>query len=170
MIYRSIFDRTIYVLARACVVAAPAGGLIWLMGAVHVGDQSLMQLFAGWLQPFAWFIGLDGIILLAFIVAIPANEIIVPTIIMGYMAASQMTELDINTTAKLFHDQGWTLMTAVCMMLFSLLHYPCSTTSWTIYRETRSIQMTIWANLMPLGIAIVVCALVANTWRLFATL
>jgi ferrous iron transport protein B len=107
------------------------------------------------------------VILLAYIVAIPANEIIVPTMIMGYMAGTQMTELDdMNQLRDLFLANGWTLTTAACMMLFSLLHYPCATTTWTIYRETRSVKWTIWSNLMPLSIALVVCFAVAQISRL----
>ena len=166
VVYRSLIDRTIFVLGRACVVAAPAGGLIWLLGNIHVGDASLMAHLADALRPVGWMMGLDGIILVGFLIAIPANEIVVPTIIMGYLAGSQMTELDVSNTGELFHAHGWTLMTAVCVMLFSLLHYPCSTTTWTIYRETGSVKWTLWANLMPLGIAIVVCIAVANIWRM----
>ncbi len=167
VIYRSIIDRTISVLGRACVVAAPAGGVIYLLGAIHVGDQSLMQILSIWLEPIGWVMGIDGVILLAFLIAIPANEIVVPTMIMGYLAATQMTEFDdISQTAALFHAHNWTLMTAVCLMLFSLLHYPCSTATWTIYRETGSVKWTLWANLMPLSIAIVTCTAVAGVWRL----
>jgi ferrous iron transport protein B len=120
-----------------------------------------------WMNPFAGFIGLDGVILAAFVIAIPANEIIVPTIIMAYMAQSQMTELeDLSQLAQLLYANGWTLLTAACTMLFSLLHFPCTTTSLTIYRETGSFRWTIFANLMPLGIAVFVCALVAQTVRM----
>ena len=151
VIYRSMIDRTVFVLARACVVAAPAGGFIWLLGNVYIDGTSLMAHLAGWLDPFAWVMGIDGLILVAFLIAIPANEIVVPTLIMGYMAAGQMTELDVTKTGELFRANGWTLMTAVCMMLFSLLHYPCSTTTWTIWRETRSVKWTIWSNLNAAG-------------------
>ncbi len=166
VIHRSIIDRTLLVLGRACVTAAPAGGLIWILGNVDVGGVSLMTHVTTWLNPVAMFIGLDGVILLAYIVAIPANEIIVPTIIMGYMASSKMIELENMTQlGKLFHDNGWTLTTAVCMMLFALLHYPCATTTWTIYRETRSWKWTIFSNLMPLTLAIAACGSVAYVGR-----
>jgi ferrous iron transport protein B len=169
VIHRSIIDRTIYVLGRACVCAAPAGGLIWLLGNIHAGGVSLMGHLTAWLNPVGSFLGMDGVILLAFIIALPANEIVVPTMIMAYMAGTQMTELD-NTgeLAALFEAHGWTLVTAACMMLFSLLHYPCTTTTWTIYRETRSVKWTLWSNLMPLSLAIIVCALVAHVWQLVA--
>jgi ferrous iron transport protein B len=168
VVHRSIIDRTIYVLGRACVCAAPAGGLIWLLGNIQVGGTSLMGHLTAWLNPVGSFLGMDGVILLAFIIALPANEIVVPTMIMAYMAGTQMTELD-NTgeLAALFEGHGWTLLTAACMMLFSLLHYPCTTATWTIYRETRSVKWTLWSNLMPLTIAVVVCAVVAQVSRLF---
>ena len=166
VIHRSVIDRTVFVLARACVTAAPAGGLIWLLGAIHVGGPSLMSHISNWLDPIGWVLGVDGVILLAFVIALPANEIVLPTMIMAYLAGSQMTELDQAGTAALFRGANWTMLTAVCMMLFSLLHFPCGTTTWTIYRETRSIKWTLWSNLMPLGLAIVVCATVAGIWRL----
>ena len=110
-------------------------------------------------------IGLDGVILLAYIIAIPANEIVVPTIIMAYTGAGMMIELD--TMAELQHllvnQQGWTLLTAVCLMLFSLLHNPCSTTMWTVYRETRSVKWTVVSGLMPLAIAFLLLFIVAQT-------
>ncbi len=166
VIHRSIIDRTIFVLGRACVVAAPAGGLIWLLGNVHAGDASLMTHLTERLNPVGVLIGLDGVILLACIVAIPANEIVVPTMIMAYMAGTQMTELDdMAALGTLFESNGWTLLTAACMMLFCLLHYPCATTSWTIYRETQSWKWTLWANLMPLTLAILACATVATAVR-----
>jgi ferrous iron transport protein B len=114
------------------------------------------------LEPIGRVIGLDGVILLAYLIAIPANEIVVPTIIMGYMAAGQMTELDSDIELKgLFIQNGWSTLTAVCLMFFSLLHYPCSTTTLTIWRETRSIKWTIVSNLMPLGLAFLVCGMIA---------
>ncbi len=167
VIYRSLIDRTIFVLARACVVAAPAGGIIWLLGNIELGGASLMTHCANALSPVGWALGLDGLILLAFIIALPANEIVVPTIIMGYMAADRMTELDDPTA--LFASAGWTLRTAVCLMLFSLLHFPCATTTWTIYRETNSAKWTLFANLMPTALAIIVCLITATTWRLLTS-
>jgi ferrous iron transport protein B len=166
VIYRSLIDRTMFVLGRACMVAAPAGGLIWLLGNLEVNAQSLMSHLSGWLDPLGIAIGLDGVILLAFVVAIPANEIVVPTIIMAYLGSSQITELDdMSALAELFTVHHWTLTTAACMMLFSLLHYPCTTTSLTIYRETRSWKWTLLANVVPLTIAVLVCAAVAQTAR-----
>jgi ferrous iron transport protein B len=165
VLYTSFIDRTLFVLWRAVVCAAPAGGLIWLLGSVSVGDASLFEWLRSGLDPVGRTIGLDGVILIAFIFAIPANEIVVPTIIMGYMQGTKMVELD-NPTA-LFINNGWTLTTAVCLMLFSLLHYPCTTTTLTIWKETRSIKWTVLANVIPLVLAVVVCFAVAQIARVF---
>lgn len=165
VLYTSLIDRTIFVLWRAVVMAVPAGGVIWLLSNIHAGGQSLTVWVSQWLEPVGRAIGLDGVILLAYIIAIPANEIVVPTIIMAYTGAGMMIELD--TMAELQHllvnQQGWTLLTAVCLMLFSLLHNPCSTTMWTVYRETRSVKWTVVSGLMPLAIAFLLLFIVAQT-------
>jgi ferrous iron transport protein B len=166
ILYTSLIDRTIKVLYRAVVWAAPAGALIWVLGNVHIGGESLMTHAAGILSPVGLLIGLDGIILLAYIIAIPANEIIIPTIIMGYMGTSMMTELESTVELHaLFAAQGFTLVTAVCLMLFSVLHYPCATTTHTIWKETRSAKWTILSNLIPLVVAFLVCFGVAQSLR-----
>lgn len=155
VLYTSIIDRTLLVLWRAVVMAAPAGGVIWLLSNIHVSGQSLTAWVSAWLDPAGRAIGLDGVILLAYIIAIPANEIVVPTILMAYMGAGMMVEID--NLAQLRHllvDQhGWTLITAISLMLFSLLHNPCSTTIWTVHRETKSTKWAVVSGLMPLGIA-----------------
>jgi len=168
ILYTSIIDRTIFVLWRAIIMAAPAGGLIWLMGNVHVGDQSLVRIVAGFLDPVGRLIGLDGVILMAYIIAIPANEIVVPTIIMAYSGASTMVEVNnLNALQGLFIDQaGWTLLTAVSLMLFAVLHNPCSTTILTIWKETRSKRWTTVGALMPVAIGFLVTFVVAQAWRL----
>jgi ferrous iron transport protein B len=165
--YTSLIDRTLFVLWRAVLMAAPAGGVIWLLSNVSVGGGSLAGWVSGYLDPLGLAIGLDGVILLAYIIAIPANEIVVPTILMTYMGASMMIEIDslAQLQALLVGEQGWTLLTAICLMLFSLLHNPCSTTIWTIYKETGSMKWTTIATLMPLAIAFLVCFLVAQTAR-----
>ncbi len=160
ILYTSLIDRTIFVLWRAILMAAPAGGLIWLLGAIHVGELTAYAWLRNLLDPIGYAMGLDGVILIAYIFAIPANEIIVPTIIMGYMNASTMLELD--NPATLFLENGWTLTTAVCLLLFSLLHYPCSTTTMTIWKEAGSAKWATLANLIPLTVAVVVCFLVAQ--------
>jgi ferrous iron transport protein B len=167
ILYRSLIDRTFFVLRRAIICAAPAGGLIWLLSAVPVGNGTLFQFLAGAVEPAARVIGLDGVILIAFIFAIPANEIVIPTIIMGYMNLTRMTEL--GDPSALFADNGWTLITAVCVILFSLLHYPCTTTTMTVWAETRSVKWTVLSNVIPLAVALAVCFAVAQAARLLAT-
>ena len=166
VLYTSFIDRTIKVLYRAVVWAAPSGALIWILGNVHVGGETLMTHAANVLSPVGLLIGLDGIILLAYILAIPANEIIIPTIIMGYMGTSMMTELE--STAELhalFAAQGFTIVTAISLMLFAVLHYPCATTTHTIWKETRSAKWTILSNLIPLVVAFLVCFGVTQSLR-----
>jgi ferrous iron transport protein B len=177
VIVRSIFDRTLIVLWRAVVMAAPAGALIWIASNVHVGGDSLAAWFVGALDPVGVAIGLNGVILAAYVFAIPANEIIVPTILMltlnlarsGLASQGVMLELDEAATRDvLVNHGGWTLLTGVNLMLFSLLHNPCSTTLLTIYRETRSLKWTLWSALLPIALGFLVCGLVALVWRLVA--
>lgn len=168
ILYTSLIDRTAFVLYRAIVVAAPAGGLIWLMANWELGGASVASHVYNFLDPFGRLLGLDGVIMLAFIIAIPANEIVMPTALMLYMHQGRMVTLEGSVLGSVLSDHGWTLLTAVCLMLFSLLHNPCGTTIWTIWRETRSVRWTLWGALMPLGIAIAVCGVVAATARLLA--
>ncbi|MEL4105470.1 ferrous iron transport protein B [Oscillospiraceae bacterium WX1] len=167
VIIRSVFDRTLFVLFRAVVVAAPAGLLIWVFANVDVGNMSLLAHGAALLDPFAKLFGLDGIILMAFILGFPANEIVVPIIIMSYMATGSLTELsslaDLHTL--LVHN-GWTWLTAVCVMLFSLMHWPCGTTCMTIRKETQSLKWTAVSVAVPTITGMTICFVVANTARL----
>jgi len=178
-LYTSLIDRTLIVLWRAVVFAAPAGAVIWLVANIHVGGPSLAEHLVAWLNPLGILIGLNGVILLAYVVAIPANEIVIPTVLMltvltagiaGAGAGSGvMFETDtVNATGELLRAGGWTLLTAVNLMLFSLLHNPCSTTIYTIYKETGSRKWTTVATLLPLAMGFVVCFLVAQVWRLVA--
>jgi ferrous iron transport protein B len=177
-LYTSVIDRTLIVLWRAVVFAAPAGALIWLIGNVTFGGVSVADHVVDWLDPFGLLLGLNGVILLAYIVAIPANEIIIPTILMltvstvglaGGAGAGVMFEADsVGATEAVLRAGGWTLLTGVNLMLFSLLHNPCSTTIYTIWKETRSAKWTTVATLMPLAMGFVVCFLVAQVWRLIA--
>jgi len=163
VIYSSLVDRTIKVLYRAVIVAAPAGGIIWVLGNVYIGDSTLMAILAESLSPLGRLIGLDGMILLAFIIALPANEIVIPTLIMGYTGASVMTDIaSIAELQMLFAAQGFTAVTAVCLMLFSVLHFPCGTATYTIWKETGSMKWTILSNLIPLTVAFVTCFIVAQ--------
>ncbi|WP_406241988.1 nucleoside recognition domain-containing protein [Tissierella carlieri] len=167
IIVRSIFDRTLFVLGRAVAVAAPAGLIIRIMANIYIGNSSILTHSANFLDPFAKLIGLDGYILMAFILGFPANEIVIPIIIMSYMATGSLLELDSLVHLKdLLISNGWTWLTAVCVMLFSLMHWPCATTCLTIRKETQSLKWTAISFLVPTIIGIVVCFLVASTVRL----
>ncbi|MDC7291715.1 ferrous iron transport protein B [Blautia schinkii] len=168
VIVRSIFDRTLFVLGRAAAVAAPAGLIIWLMANVSVGGASVLHHCAAFLDPFARLMGLDGVILIAFILGFPANEIVIPIIIMAYTAQSSILELGSLVQMKeLFVTNGWTWVTAVCTMLFSLMHWPCSTTLLTIHKETKSLRWTALAAFLPTGIGVCMCMLFAGVCRMF---
>ncbi len=167
IIVRSVFDRTIFVLGRAVSVAAPVGIVIWLMANIQINNMSLLSHCAGFLHPFAKLIGLDGYILMAFILGLPANEIVIPIIIMGYMSTDNLIELDsLHALRSLLVSNGWTWLTGVCVMLFSLMHFPCGTTLWTIRKETQSLKWAIVSFIVPTITGIVVCFIVANTARL----
>ncbi len=169
VIVRSIFDRTVFVLARAMAVAAPAGIVIWLMSNIYLGELSLLSTCANFLDPFARAIGLDGTILMAFILGFPANEIVIPIIIMSYMCTGSILEFDnLTQLYQLLVDNGWTWITAVCTMLFSLMHFPCGTTCWTIKKETNSWKWTLLSFLIPTVTGIIVCFIVANMCRLIS--
>ncbi len=167
IIVRSIFDRTLFVLGRAAAVAAPAGLVIWLMSNITIGGMSLLNHGADFLQPFAGLLGLDGYIIMAFILGLPANEIVVPIIIMSYMSSGSLLELDsLEALRELLACHGWTWLTAVCVMLFSLMHFPCGTTLWTIRKETQSWKWTLVSFLVPTIAGIIVCFAVAQLARL----
>ncbi len=176
-IYTSLIDRTLIVLWRAMVFAAPAGAVIWLTSNIYVGDMSIANWMIEWMDEFGIFIGLNGVILLAYIVAIPANEIVLPTILMltvanlnlaGYGAGEGvMFELDsAMETENILRQGGWTLLTGINLMLFSLLHNPCSTTIYTIYQETKSWKWTGVASILPIIMGFIVCFVVAQVYRL----
>ncbi len=168
VIVRSIFDRTLFVLGRAVAVAAPAGMILWLMANTAVGGVSVLTHCAQFLDPFAKLMGLDGVILIAFLLGFPANEIVIPIIIMAYMAQGSLLELQSLAAMKeLFVANGWTWVTAVCTMLFSLMHWPCSTTLLTIKKETGSWKWTALAAAIPTAAGIASCMLVAGAARLF---
>lgn len=160
VLVRSVFDRTLFVLSRAVIVAAPAGLLIWLMANVNINGITLLAHCSGFLDPFARLIGLDGVILLAFILGFPANEIVVPIIIMAYMAEGSLLEInDLNVLKTLLTDNGWTWITAVNTILFSLMHWPCSTTCLTIKKETQSLKWTLISFIIPTIAGISACFL-----------
>jgi len=172
-LYTSLIDRTAIVLWRAVVFALPAGAAIWLTANIHIADRSLAEWLIGLLDPVGLMVGLNGVILLAYVVAIPANEIVIPTVLMltvlvtrasGIGAgAGVMFELDsVTQTGDLLHAAGWTLLTGINLMLFSLLHNPCSTTIFTIYRETGSAKWTAVATLLPVALGFFVCFVIAQ--------
>lgn len=168
VLIRSIFDRTLFVLRRAVAVAAPAGVIIWLLANVHMGERTLLMCCSDFLDPFAQLMGLDGVILLAFIIGIPANEIVVPLIIMAYMQGNSIFEInDLTMLKSLLLENNWTWVTAVCVMLFSLMHWPCATTLLTIKKETQSMKWTGLAFVIPTVCGITVCVLVNAAASMF---
>lgn len=170
VIIRSIFDRTLFVLGRAVCVAAPAGLLIWLMANIVVKDKTLLAYCAGFLDPFARLLGMDGVILFAFILGFPANEIVIPIIIMSYMAEGSLQQIESFTILRqLLVSHGWTWVTAVCVMLFTLMHWPCSTTCLTIKKETQSLKWTLFSVLIPTGMGMLLCFIFANAARLVSS-
>lgn len=177
-LYTSLIDRTIFVLWRAIVFALPAGVVIWGVANITFGGASLAEHLIEILNFPAWFLGLNGVILLAFVVAIPANEIVIPTILMltvlttgtsgvGEQGVGVMFDAtSSHALLTLLHAGGWTSLTAICLMLFSLCHNPCSTTIYTIFKETGSRKWTIVSVLLPLVVGVVLCSSVAGIWRL----
>jgi len=164
------------VLWRAVVFALPAGALIWLVSNIRVGDASLAVALIDGLGPLGLAVGLNGVILLAYVIAIPANEIVIPTVLMltvlttgvtgvGEQGAGVMFEATGAPLQHLLQAGGWTVLTAVCLMIFSLCHNPCSTTLYTIYKETRSARWTALSALIPLAIGFAMCGAVAVVWR-----
>lgn len=169
VIVRSVLDRTLYVLSKSAVIAIPAGMVIWLFSNITVGDGTLLSVCANFLDPFANLIGLDGYILMAFILGLPANEIVMPIIIMSYLRATTMLELsNLAELKELLVANGWTILTAINVMILCLMHFPCGTTLWTIKKETKSIKWTVLAFLIPTVVGISICFITTQLWRLFA--
>jgi ferrous iron transport protein B len=176
-IYTSMIDRTILVLWRAVMFAAPAGAVIWLVANVQLGGLSVAEQIINLLNPLGVLIGLNGVILLAYVIAIPANEIVIPTVLMltvlvahlggAGSGAGVMFQSGDSTTLSVLQAGGWTLLTGVNLMLFSLIHNPCSTTIYTMYKESGSLKWTVVASLLPLGMGFMVTFFVAQIWRLF---
>ena len=167
-IVRASIDKAWYVLKRAVIVAAPASIITWILANVFIGDTSILMYFINFLDPFGKALGLDGFIMAAFILGLPANEIVVPILIMAYLSQGAMLEIeDLDKLKQVFIDHGWTWLTALNMMLFSLLHYPCGTTLFNIYKETKSKKWTFLSFAIPTAIAIGVTFLTAAVARLF---
>ena len=167
VIYTSIIDRTLFVLRRSIAVAIPAGIITWIFANIYIGDISLLTYVANFLDPLGKLIGLDGFILLAFILGFPANEIVVPILIMSYMATGKMIEFDeLSALGELLRNNGWTYLTALNMMLFSLLHWPCATTLLTIKKETSSLKWTALGFIIPTVIAFIVCFITTTIYNI----
>ena len=168
VILRSVLDRTVFVLGRAAVTAAPVSLLIWILANVTAGGQSVLQLLSGVLEPIGAFLGLDGVLLLAFVLGLPANEIVLPVAVTAYLGAGTLTEYGtLPALHTLLTAHGWTSATACCFLIFTLFHAPCATTLLTVYKETGSKRWTAAAFLLPAAAGVVLCALLAGTLRLF---
>lgn len=161
VIVRSVFDRTLHILGRAVAVAAPAGAVIWLLANLKIGDISLLNRLAELLNPVGTILGFDGAVLLAFILGLPANEIVLPIATMVYSSATNLSgSVGLDKMGEIFINNGWNIKTAVCVILFSLMHWPCSTTLITVKKETGSIKWMILSFLLPTALGIVVCVIV----------
>lgn len=161
VIIRSVLDRTVFVLGRACAAAAPCGLIIWICANVSVGGATILAHVSGFLEPIGSVMGLDGVILLAFILGFPANEIVVPIIIMTYLAQGSI--MDLSDTSQLFSlltDNGWTIKTALCMIIFTLFHFPCATTCLTIRKETGSLKWTALSFILPTAVGMLLCMII----------
>ena len=167
ILIRSIFDRTLFVLGRAISVAAPAGLVIWLFANISVGDISILTYVANFLDPFANLMGLDGYILTAFILGLPANEIVLPIILMCYMQKGVLVDLE-NTyqIGQILIQNGWTLLTAINVMIFTLLHFPCATTLMTIKKEAGGLKWSVLAFLLPTVCGVLLCMVTTGIWNL----
>ncbi len=168
VIVRSMLDRTLFVLGRAAAVAAPAGLILWCLANITVGDAALLAHCADFLDPFARLMGLDGVILIAFILGFPANEIVIPIMLMAYLSQGSLTDIaDPTQLREIFLTNGWTPLTAACTVLFSLFHWPCSTTLLTIHKESGSLKWTLLAAALPTAIGIVLCMVLTAVVHLF---
>lgn len=165
-VIRSSLNRSLSVLKRAIVVAAPAGILTWILANIPIGDTSILLHIVHFFDPLGQAIGLDGFILMAFFIGLPANEIVLPILLMGYLSTGAMIDIEsVGDLKQIFLENGWTWLTALNMMLFSLLHFPCGTTLVNIYKETKSLKWTFWSFMIPTGIAFLVTFLVAQLVR-----
>ncbi len=158
VLIRSVFDRTLFVLGRAAAVAAPAGLILWLLANIHSGGISLLTHLTAFFDPFARLIGLDGVILVAFLLGFPANEIVIPIILMCYLSTGSLAEYEsLSSLQSILVQNGWTPLTALCTLIFSLCHFPCATTCLTIWKETKSLRWTLVAILLPTLVGILLC-------------
>lgn len=167
VIVRSLLDRTLFVLGRAVSVAAPVGIIIWLFANIAIGDLSILAYIANFLDPFAKLMGIDGYILTAFILGIPANEIVLPIVLMSYLTTGSLVNME-NTFAigEVLKQNGWTLLTGINVMIFTLLHFPCGTTLMSIKKESGSIKWTLLAFALPTVCGIIICMITTGIWNL----
>ena len=169
VLIRSLLDRTLIILWRAVTVAAPFGLLLWILANVEIGDTSILLHLANFFDPFARFIGLSGVILVGFLLGFPANEIVLPIILMCYLSGSGLAEYESLTSLHtILVQNGWTFSTALCTILFSLCHFPCATTCLTIWKETKSIRWTLLSILLPTLVGITLCFVVSSLLRLIS--
>lgn len=168
VVVRSILDRTIFVLGRAISVSVPAGALIWLLQNITIADGTLLSMFSNMLEPLGSVMGLSGAILAAFLLGIPANEIVIPILLMYYSQSGMLVESSgIVELGEILKNNGWTIITALCAIVFSLNHFPCATTLWTIAKETKSIKWTTVSFFLPTLVGIVLCVLINIISKLF---
>ncbi|MCI5947094.1 MAG: ferrous iron transport protein B [Oscillospiraceae bacterium] len=163
ILIRSLLDRTVFVLGRAVTAAAPAGLIIWLAANVQVGGESILSICSGALDPFARLFGMDGVILFAFILGFPANEIVIPIMLMGYLSSGVMTDYEnLDSLKNILLANGWTPVTAVCTLIFMLCHFPCSTSLMTMKKETGSLKWTLLGAALPTAVGLILCAAVSG--------
>ena len=168
VVVRSILDRTIFVLGRAISVSVPAGALIWLLQNITVADGTLLSMFSNMLEPLGSVMGLSGAILAAFLLGIPANEIVIPILLMYYSQSGMLVESSgIVELGEILKNNGWTIITALCAIVFSLNHFPCATTLWTIAQETKSIKWTTVSFFLPTLVGVILCVLINIISKLF---
>lgn len=166
-IVRSVIDRTLFVLIRAICVSIPAGIIIWICSNVYIGGVSILSICSNFLEPFGSFIGLDGVIVLAFILGLPANEIVIPIIIMAYLCTGNITGYtSLNELRDILISNGWTIVTALCFIFFTMFHFPCGTTIVTIKKETNSLLWTIISIIIPTLVGIICCFILSNLLNL----
>ena len=166
ILVRSLLDRTLFILGRAVCVAIPAGILIWILAHIEIGGQSLLSHCVYFLDPLGQVLGLDGVILMGFLLGLPANEIVLPIMLMGYMGSQVLTESSTVMMSQILLSNGWTVLTLINVMILCLFHSPCTTTILTIYKESRSLIWTILAILIPMSIGMVLCLLTHGIWIL----
>lgn len=167
VIVRSVLDRTLFVLGRAVAVAAPAGLVIFLAANISVGGRSILEICSSYLDPLGKLMGLDGTILVAFILGFPANETVVPIMVMAYSGGSALVDTSIGGLGTILNANGWTPVTAVCMIVFCLMHWPCSTTLLTVKKETGSFKWAALSAILPTAMGMALCILINLVSKLF---